>query len=47
MKNFSQADLDYLKGKGYSDKEIAAIWNEDKKQGKGPQMHTNKPWIKK
>jgi len=39
-------DFKYLKSKGYTNKEIKAIWAEDKKQGKGPQLHTNKPWKK-
>lgn len=36
--NYSDADLAYLKGKGYSPEEIQAIWDRDKKAGHGPQL---------
>ena len=39
--NYHPADYRNLREKGYSDKEIIAIWDRDKAQGKGPQTHEN------
>lgn len=33
--NFSESDYKALKSKGYSDREIKAIWDRDRKEGKG------------
>lgn len=44
--NYHTADYQYLQQKGYTDKEILKIWDQDKSQGKGPQKHTHKPWKK-
>lgn len=34
--NFSLADYTHLTGKGYTNREIKAIWDRDKAEGKGP-----------
>ncbi len=33
---FTNADYEYLKTKGYNTKEILSIWNRDKKDGTPP-----------
>jgi len=38
---YSEADFDYLEGKGYNAAEIKALWDRDQKAGKQPQ-HANK-----
>jgi len=43
--NYNAADLAYLREKGYSDDEIAAIWDRDAQRGQGPQTHANAPGI--
>ncbi len=41
--NYNAVDLAYLREKGYSDDEIAAIWGRDADRGQGPQTHANGP----
>jgi hypothetical protein len=43
-KNFSSADYEYLSGKGYSDKEIKAIWARDLSECKGLVMANKIDW---
>ncbi len=37
---FSQADYEWLKAKGYTNREILAFWNRDAKLGKSPVTHS-------
>lgn len=41
--NYSKSDYDHLSKKGYSDKEIKAIWDRDKADGKDAVTHERKP----
>jgi len=37
--NYTQADLEYLKSKGYSNSEILGIWDRDLSESKGAVKH--------
>lgn len=43
---YTEADYQYLKGKGYSIAEILEKWDEERYANKPAQQHTNKPWQK-
>ena len=36
---YTPDDLAYLRGKGYDDAEVLAIWDRDARQGHGPLHH--------
>lgn len=41
--NYNKQDHEYLKNKGWSDKEIKERWDQEHKAGKGPQAHAKAP----
>jgi hypothetical protein len=42
---YTPSDISYLRGKGYADEEILALWNRDRANGHEPVHHAPIPDI--